>query len=176
MRESTWRDLTEVPTWTGTEAPNSQHRPPNLWVMELSGWLAVSLKFSGRRPRHHGSRTNGSHPILSNTWSSESVGLPTDFLLLLLFSQQIGKGLSDSLKPHGLQRARLPCPSLSPRVCSNSCPLSPFFLMPLNFRVTYYTTTIIGRIVLPYLLISLSNKLILFHVLHILLFPSLNDF
>ena len=28
------------------------------------------------------------------------------------------------LWPHGLKRARLPCPSLSPRVCSNSCPLS----------------------------------------------------
>ena len=26
--------------------------------------------------------------------------------------------------PHGLQPTRLPCPSLSPRVCSNSCPLS----------------------------------------------------
>ena len=26
--------------------------------------------------------------------------------------------------PHGLQHARLPCPSLSPRVFSNSCPLS----------------------------------------------------
>ena len=31
---------------------------------------------------------------------------------------------SDSLEPHGLQDVRLPCPSLSPRVCSNSCPLS----------------------------------------------------
>ena len=30
----------------------------------------------------------------------------------------------DSLRPHGLQNARLPCPSPSPRVCSNSCPLS----------------------------------------------------
>ena len=29
-----------------------------------------------------------------------------------------------TLPPHGLQHARLPCPSLSPRVCSNSCPLS----------------------------------------------------
>ena len=28
-----------------------------------------------------------------------------------------------SLWPRGLQRARLPCPSLFPRVCSNSCPL-----------------------------------------------------
>ena len=29
-----------------------------------------------------------------------------------------------TLQPHGLQHARLPCPSVSPRVYSNSCPLS----------------------------------------------------
>ena len=32
--------------------------------------------------------------------------------------------VSNSLQPHGLQHARLPCPSPSPRACSNSCPLS----------------------------------------------------
>ena len=32
--------------------------------------------------------------------------------------------MSDSLQPYGLQHARLPCPSLAPGVCSNSCPLS----------------------------------------------------
>ena len=32
--------------------------------------------------------------------------------------------VSDSLLPHGLQHARFPRPSLSPRVCSNSSPLS----------------------------------------------------
>ena len=32
--------------------------------------------------------------------------------------------MSDSLGPHELWDARLLCPSLSPRVCSNSCPLS----------------------------------------------------
>ena len=32
--------------------------------------------------------------------------------------------VSDSLHPHGLQHARPPCPSPSPRVYSNSCPLS----------------------------------------------------
>ena len=32
--------------------------------------------------------------------------------------------MSDSLWPHGLQHARLPCPSPTPRVYSNSCPLS----------------------------------------------------
>ena len=30
----------------------------------------------------------------------------------------------DSLRPHGLHHARLPCPSPTPRACSNSCPSS----------------------------------------------------
>ena len=32
--------------------------------------------------------------------------------------------MSDSLWPHQLQHARLPCPSPSPGACSNPCPLS----------------------------------------------------
>ena len=32
--------------------------------------------------------------------------------------------MSDSLQPHGLQQARLPCPKPTPGVYSNSCPLS----------------------------------------------------
>ena len=39
----------------------------------------------------------------------------------LLLSHSV---VSDSLWPHGLQHARLPCPSPSPGVYSNSCPLS----------------------------------------------------
>ena len=31
--------------------------------------------------------------------------------------------MSNSFQPQGLQHTRLPCPSLSPRICSNSCPL-----------------------------------------------------
>ena len=41
--------------------------------------------------------------------------------VLLLFSHSV---VSDSLWPHGLQHVRPPCPSPSPRVYSNSCPLS----------------------------------------------------
>ena len=40
---------------------------------------------------------------------------------LFLFSHSI---VSNSLRPHGMQHARLPCPSPSPGACSNSCPLS----------------------------------------------------
>ena len=32
--------------------------------------------------------------------------------------------MCDSLRPHGLQHARLPCPSPTPGTCSNSCPSS----------------------------------------------------
>ena len=42
-------------------------------------------------------------------------------ILLLLFSHSV---LSDSLKLHGLQHARLPCPSPTPGIYWNSCSLS----------------------------------------------------
>ena len=32
--------------------------------------------------------------------------------------------MSDSLRPHGLQHSRLPCPSPTPGACSDSCPSS----------------------------------------------------
>ena len=41
--------------------------------------------------------------------------------LLLLFDHCVW---SDSLHPYGVQHTRLSCPSPSPRVCANSCPLS----------------------------------------------------
>ena len=40
--------------------------------------------------------------------------------------------MSDSLWPHGLQHVELPCPSLSPRVCSNS---SIELMMPSNHLI-----------------------------------------
>ena len=43
------------------------------------------------------------------------------WLSAVQFNHSVG---SNFLWPHGLQHARLPCPSPTPRVCSNSCPLS----------------------------------------------------
>ena len=48
-----------------------------------------------------------------------SVGIPQ--LASVQFSCSI---VSDSLQPHGLQHSRPPCPSLTPRACSNSRPSS----------------------------------------------------
>ena len=49
--------------------------------------------------------------------------------ILFLFSRTV---VSNSLWPHGLQHARLPCPSLSPIVCSNSCPLSQWYYLTIS--------------------------------------------
>ena len=51
-------------------------------------------------------------------------------LILLFFSHYV---VSDSLWPHGLQHTRLPCPSLSPWVCSDSCPLGEDNGNPLQY-------------------------------------------
>ena len=46
-------------------------------------------------------------------------------LRLFLHSVQFSSSvMSDSLRPHELQHARPPCPSSTPRVYPNSCPLS----------------------------------------------------
>ena len=56
---------------------------------------------------------------MRNWYLWKVIFLPTR--LLLLFSCLV---VSDSLQPCELQHARLPCPSPSPTVCSDSCPPS----------------------------------------------------
>ena len=56
--------------------------------------------------------------------------------LLLLLSLKIRP---NSLWPHGLQHSRLPCPSLSLGVCSNSCPLSRWCHPTISSSVTCFT-------------------------------------
>ena len=48
--------------------------------------------------------------------------------------------MSDSLWPHGLQHARLPCPSTTPRACSNSCPLSWWYHPTISSSVVPFSS------------------------------------
>ena len=48
--------------------------------------------------------------------------------------------VSDSLRPHGLQHARLPCPSPTPRVYSNSCPLSRWCHPTISYSVVPFSS------------------------------------
>ena len=56
--------------------------------------------------------------------------------LLLLFSHSV---ISSSLQPHGLQHARLPCPSPSPGTCWNSYPLSPWCHLTISSSVVPFS-------------------------------------
>ena len=107
----------------------------------LKTWLPAerkAYKWEGEVPwSGWGSqRILDSHPGLGNakgvmsSKSKEFTSLCLSFLLckvriIFLSSVQFSHlVVSGSFWPHGLQHARLPCPSPTPRACSNSCPLS----------------------------------------------------
>ena len=48
--------------------------------------------------------------------------------------------MSDSLQPHGLQHARPPCPSPTPRAYSNACPLSRWCLPTISSSVSPFSS------------------------------------
>ena len=50
------------------------------------------------------------------------------------------KVISNYLQPHGLQHARPPCPSPTPRVYSNSCPLSRWCHPTISFSVIPFSS------------------------------------
>ena len=59
-------------------------------------------------------------------------------IVALLFSHSV---MSDSLWPHEQQQhTRLPCPSLSPRVCSNSCPSSRWYHPAISSSVVPFSS------------------------------------
>ena len=59
----------------------------------------------------------------------------TTVITLLLFSHYV---VSNSLGSHGSQSTRFPCPSLSPGICSNSCPLSQWCYLAITSSVTLF--------------------------------------
>ena len=87
--------------------PEGQQKPPmthlfnNVCGAPVEGW-AVSLK----------------NPCLHRTSECD---LTWKDCLLWWFTHSV---VPDYFRPHGLQHARPPCPSQSPRVCLSSCPLS----------------------------------------------------
>ena len=99
----------------------------------MAKWLLLLVHFPGRDPLQR--------------WHYAAVFSSTLPLFLWLFSHSV---MSDSLLPHGLQHASRPCPSPSPEVCSNSCPLSrlchltisssvaPFSSCPQSFPASRY--------------------------------------
>ena len=48
--------------------------------------------------------------------------------------------VSNSLRPHGLQHTRLPCPSPAPRACSTSCPLNQWYHLTISSSVVPFSS------------------------------------
>ena len=53
--------------------------------------------------------------------------------------------VSDTLWPHGLQHAKLPCPSPTPRACSNLCPSSQWYLSLLFNMLSKFVIAFLPR-------------------------------
>ena len=56
---------------------------------------------------------------------------------IVQFSRSV---MSNSLRPHGLQYARPPCPSPTPGVCSDSCPLIQWCHATISFSVAPFSS------------------------------------
>ena len=61
-------------------------------------------------------------------------------LPVVLIVQFSCSGISDSLRPHGLQNARLPYPSPTPGACSNSCPSSQWWHPTISSSVVPFSS------------------------------------
>ena len=51
--------------------------------------------------------------------------------------------MSDSLQSHGLQHARLPCPSPTPRACSNPCPFNRWCHPLISYSVITFSSCLL---------------------------------
>ena len=70
-------------------------------------------------------------------------------VFVMLSSVQFSSSImSDSLWPHGLQHARLPCPSPTRSTCLNSCPLSWWCHLTISFSVFPFSSCLLSFIAL----------------------------
>ena len=103
-------------TWT---LPNGQHRNQIDYILCSQRWRS-SIQAAKTRP---GADCGSDYELLIAKFrlKLKKVGETTRPFSSVQFSHSV---VSNSLRPHELQHARLPCPSPTPGAYSNSCPLS----------------------------------------------------
>ena len=82
-------------------------------------------------------------PDAGKDWRWEAKGTAENEMVAWhhwLNGHQVTSVVSDSLWPHRLQHARLPCPSPTPGVYSNSCPLSWWCNPTISFSVVPFSS------------------------------------
>ena len=123
------QDASQWPVWLGWP-----------WTARLTALLSYTNPFTttrlwsikGCKATISPLKNNGNNSTLTNNcseWNTlylkifvwQSNRVPKIIVQSVQFSCSV---VSDSLRPHGLQHTRPPCPSPTPRVYPNSCPLS----------------------------------------------------
>ena len=92
-----------------------------LKISRVSLWTELRQASLSSHVHWVGDAIQPSHPLPPPSSPALSLSQHQGLFHLLLFSRSV---VSDSLRPHGLQHVRLPCPSPSPGACSDLCPLS----------------------------------------------------
>ena len=99
----------------------------------------ISSPIAGTQSTYH-SKTGGFTIVVrfslllgSMTWSHSHTSITSTGFSSVQFSHS---AMSNSLRPHGLQHARLPCPSPAHGACSNSCPWS-WWCHPNHFTLCH---------------------------------------
>ena len=104
------------------------------WALPLGGMTGGSLLTSGvslmvKKPWGH-------RGAWRHVWVQHSIG-NTPFPDSVQFSHSV---MSDSLQPHEPQHARPPCPSPTPRVYLNSCPLSQWCHLTISSSIVPFSS------------------------------------
>ena len=114
--------------------------------MDRKAWHVAVIELQGLR-HDWATELNWGCKTREKTSRAASEQGPVSHQSLLSFSHSV---VSDCWQPHGLQHARLPCLSLSPRVSSDSCPLSQWCHPNISFSV------------IPFLLSSILPRIMVF--------------
>ena len=115
--------------WSGLPFPSPGDRP-DPWIKPRSPALKVDSCIAGRVFTSWATREAHSH-------STSQICENLPYLAKRDF--QFSSVMCDSLWPHGLQHARLPCPSPTPGAYSNSCPLHLWCHQTISFSVVPFS-------------------------------------
>ena len=102
-----------------------------LWSSLMSKWIAVILIHYSvfQTELKKGNKHRGfEHSFEKSCYKQVRVHWGKSKCRVVVHSLSV----SDSFQPHGMQHTWFPCPSLSPWVCSNSCPFSQLSNVEIN--------------------------------------------
>ena len=139
--------------WSPSTSPSNEYSGLISFRMDCLDLLAVQGTLKSLL-QHHSSKASilrhsaflysccfsvakSSRPVLCDCMNCSTLGFPVLHYLPVHFSRSV---TFDSLQPHGLQHARLPCLSPTPGACSNSCPLNQWCHPTISCSLTPFSS------------------------------------